>query len=162
MIVVLADNQPVAQPEDHVVGNPDLRPRCLRRVQSRLERAIQRGHSNGRRVLGCEDLGVEPNGAFDNQSLRVDALVLGGWPGVQDVQIARRVRASHRELAVVDAMRSLDDGRALALALDHGQQRNRDAAAGNQVAQDGAWADTGQLVLVAHEDESRSRRQRPQ
>jgi hypothetical protein len=49
---------------------------------------------------------------------------------------------------VVDGVGSLDDGRAFALALDDGEQGNRDAPAGDEIAQDRAWADAGQLILV--------------
>src|SRR6266568_2634564 len=63
------------------------------------------------------------------------------WLGAQDVQVAGGRRASHRLLTVVNGMGSLDDGRAFALALDDGEQGNRDAPAGDQIAQDRAWAD---------------------
>ena len=46
------------------------------------------------------------------------------------------VEEAHAQASVAtDGVRSLDDGRAFPLALDHGQHGDRDAFAGNQIAQ---------------------------
>ena len=61
-----------------------------------------------------------------------------------------------RGLAVVDAVGVDDDARPLGLAEDLGQADPRDALGGEQVAQDFAGADRGELVDVADEQQMRS------
>ena len=52
---------------------------------------------------------------------------------------------------MVDGVGGVDDWRALVLAFDDGEQGDRDATTSDKVAQDGAWADAGQLVLVSNQ-----------
>ena len=59
-------------------------------------------------------------------------------------------------LAVVDAVGVDDDARLLGLAEDLGQAHPRDVAGGEQVAQDLAGADRGELIDVADEQQVRA------
>jgi len=68
--------------------------------------------------------------------LRVRTVVFFRWFRANDVQVAGRGRASHRQLAMVDGVRRLHDGRTFALALDDRQQSDGDPPADDQVAQD--------------------------
>ena len=59
-------------------------------------------------------------------------------------------------MAVVDAVGVDDDARLAGLAEDLGQANPRDGVSGEQVAQDFAGADRGELVDVADEQQMRS------
>ena len=83
---------------------------------------------------------------------RVQAGVLGGVAG-EPVEVAEPVQL--RGLAVVDAVGVDDDAGLLCLAEDLGQAHPRDRAGGEQVAQDFAGADRGELVDVADQQQMR-------
>ena len=62
---------------------------------------------------------------------------------------------------MVDAVGVDDDAGLLGLAEDLGQAHPRDGAGGEQVAQDFAGADRGELVDVADQQQMRPGRDRP-
>ena len=83
---------------------------------------------------------------------RVQAGILGGLAG-EPVEVAEAGQL--RGLAVVDAVGVDDDAGLLGLAEDLGQSHPRDGAGGEQVPQDFAGADRGELVDVADHQQMR-------
>ncbi len=134
LIVVLAHDQPVSEAE-YCLADTDLRCAGRRRVQAGLECRIQRAHPDRCGVLRRDDLRAEAHRAFDDQPLGMDSLILARGSGAQDVHVARRGRARHGQLAVIDGVGGFDDRRALALAFDDREQRERYPTAGDQIPQ---------------------------
>ena len=103
--------------------------------------------------LGGDAAGDDVHDEFRCLLRGVQAGVLGGVAG-EPVEVAEV--GELRGLAVVDAVGVDDDAGLAGLAEDMGQADPRDAVGGEQVAQDFAGADRGELIDVADEQQMRS------
>ena len=105
--------------------------------------------------FGGDAAGGDVHDEFGGFLRRVQAGVLRGLAG-EPVEVGKA--GELRGLAVVDAVGVDDDAGLAGLAEDLGQADPRDGAGGEQVAQDFAGADRGELVNVADQQQMRSGR----
>ena len=108
--------------------------------------------------FGGDAAGDDVDDEFRGLLGRVQAGVLGGV-AAEPVEVVKA--GELRRLAVVDAVGVDDDAGLLGLAKDLGQAHPRDAPGSEQVAQDFAGADRGELVDVADQQQMRSLGDRP-
>jgi len=103
--------------------------------------------------FGGDAVGDDVEDEFGGLLGWVQAGVLEGF-AAEPVEVAEA--GELRGLAVVDAVRVDDDARLLGLAEELGETHPRDGVGGEQVAQDFAGADGGDLVDIANEQQMRS------
>ena len=103
--------------------------------------------------FGGDAVGDDVHDEFGGLLGWVQAGVLGGV-AAEPVEVA--IAGELRGLAVVDAVGVDDDAGLLGLAEDLGEAHPRDRVGGEQVAQDFAGADRGELIDVADEQQMRS------